>query len=128
MLDGGWAVCVDMVETAHAVRVVPQLGRRLPAHASALGKAQLAFRPHEELEQLWKQHELIAVTPRSITEPGRLGEELAQVAAQELALEDEELAPGVRGVAAPVRDYQKRVVGAIGVTGPVLRLTLARLP
>ena len=127
VLDGPWVVCVDMVETGHAVRVVSQLGRRLPAHAAALGKAQLACRSHEELEQLWKQHELTAVTPRSITAPGRLGEELAQVAAQELALEDEELAPGVRGVAAPVRDYQKRVVGAIGVTGPVLRLTLERL-
>ena len=127
VLDGPWAVCVDMVETAHAVRVVSQLGRRLPAHAAALGKAQLAFRPQDELEQLWKQHELTAVTARSVTDAGRLGEELGRVAAQDLAFEDEELAPGVRGVAAPVRDYQKRVVGAIGVTGPVLRLTLERV-
>jgi len=127
VLDGPWAVCVDMVETAHAVRVVSQLGRRLPAHASALGKVQLAFRSQEDLEQLWKQHELAAVTGRTITDAGRLAEPLAQVAAQELAIEDEEFAPGVRGVAAPVRDYQKRVVGAVGVMGPALRLTLERL-
>src|SRR5262245_24629410 len=127
VLDGPWAVCIDMVDTPHAVRVVSQLGRRLPAHASALGKIQLAFRPQEELEQLWKQHELAAATPRSVTDAGRLGEELARIATQDLALEDEEGAPGVRGVAAPVRDYQKRVVGAVGVLGPVLRLTLERL-
>jgi IclR family KDG regulon transcriptional repressor len=127
VLEGPWAVCVDMVETSHAVRVVPQLGRRLAAHATALGKIQLAFRPQEELEQLWKQHELTAVTSRAITDPARLGELLAQAAAQEFALEDEEYAPGVRGAAAPVRDYQKRVVGAVGVVGPVLRLTLERL-
>src|SRR5262249_38655847 len=120
VLEGPWAVCVDMVETSHAVRVVSQLGRRLPAHATALGKVLLAFRPQEELEQLWKQHELTAVTPRAITDPTRLGEELGQAAAQEFALEDEECAPGVRGVAAPVRDYQKRVVAAVGVVGPVL--------
>ncbi len=127
VLDGPWAVCVDGVETAHAVRVVSQLGRRVPAHASALGKIQLAFRPQEELEQLWKQHELVAVTPRTITDAGRLGEELARIAAQDLALEDEEAASGVRGAAAPVRDYQRRVVGAVGVVGPVLRLTLERV-
>jgi len=127
VLDGPWAVCVDMVETAHAVRVVSQLGRRLPAHATALGKVQLAFRSQEDLEQLWKQHELAAATGRTITDAGRLAEALAQVAAQELAVEDEEFAPGVRGVAAPVRDYQKRVVGAVGVMGPALRLTLERL-
>ena len=53
--------------------------------------------------------------------------ELARIATQDLALEDEESAPGVRGVAVPVRDYQRRVVGAVGVLGPVLRLTLERL-
>ena len=127
VLEGPWVVCVDMVETTHAVRVVPYLGQRLPAHATALGKVQLAFRPQDEIEQLWKQHETTAVTPRTLTDAGRLGEELARVAAQEFTLEDEEAAPGVRGVAAPVRDYQKRVVGAVGVVGPVSRLSLERL-
>jgi DNA-binding IclR family transcriptional regulator len=127
VLEGPWAVCVDMVETSHAVRIVSQLGRRLPAHASALGKIQLAFRPQEEVEQLWKHHELAAVTSRTVTDPVRLGEELGRIATQELALEDEEYASGVRGVAAPIRDYQKRVVGAVGILGPVLRVTLERL-
>jgi DNA-binding IclR family transcriptional regulator len=127
VLDGAAVVCIDMVETAHAVRVVPYLGRRLPAHATALGKAQLAFHPQEDLERLWKQHELAALTPRTVTDIGRLLDELARVAAQDVAFADEELDAGVRGVAAPVRDYQRRVVGAIGVTGPVLRLTLDRL-
>ncbi len=127
VLEGPTVLAIDMVETGHAVRVVSHLGRRLPAHAAALGKAQLAFRPQDELEQLWKQHEPVAATPRTLTDAGRLGEELARVAAHELAFEDEELEPGVRAVAAPVRDYQKRVVAALGITGPVLRLTLERL-
>lgn len=127
ILDGPAVVCVDMVETPQAVRVVPQLGRRLPAHATALGKAQLAFRPQDELEQLWKQHEPVSLTPRTLTDLGRLGEALPHVAGQEVALEDEEFALGVRGVAAPVRDYAKRVVGAIGIAGPAFRLPLERL-
>jgi len=46
---------------------------------------------------------------------------------REWALEDEELEPGVRGLAAPVRDYARRVVGAIGVRGPAFRLPLERM-
>lgn len=127
VLEVPWVVCLDMVETPRAVRVTSQLGRRLPAHAAALGKAQLAFRPHDELELLWKQHEPIGVTSRTLTDLGRLGEELRRVAEQEVAFEDEELEPDVRSVAAPIRDYAKRVVGAIGVTGPAFRLPLERL-
>jgi DNA-binding IclR family transcriptional regulator len=127
VLDGPWVICVDAVETTHPVRVVSWLGQRRPAHATALGKAQLAFRPQDELEQLWKQHDLVSVTPRTIADAGRLGDELARIAAQEAAFEDEEAAAGVRGVAVPVRDYQKRVVAAVGVIGPASRLTLERL-
>ncbi len=127
VLEGPSVVCVDMVETGQPVRVVPMLGRRLPAHATALGKAQLAYRPQEELEQLWKRHEPEGVTPRTATDPGRLAEELARVAAQDVAVEDEEFQPGVRGVAAPVRDYARRVVGAIGVAGPAFRLPIERI-
>lgn len=127
VLEGPWAVAVDMVDTVHAVRVVPWLGQRFPAHAAALGKAQLAFRPQDELEQLWKNHELTAVTSRTVSDASRLGEELSRIAAADVALEDEEAAPGVRGIAAPVRDYQKRVAGAIGIVGPASRLTHERL-
>jgi DNA-binding IclR family transcriptional regulator len=127
VLEGPWVVVVDAVETVQAVRTVSRLGQRLPAHASALGKAQLAFRPQEEVEQLWKEHEPAAATPRTVTEPARIAETLGRVGAAELAVEDEEVAAGVRAVAAPVRDYAKRVVGAVGVEGPAFRLPLDRL-
>jgi DNA-binding IclR family transcriptional regulator len=127
VLDGPWVICVDAVESAHAVRVVPHVGRPVPAHASALGKAQLAFRSHEELEQLWRQHPPAAATPRTVRDPERLADELARVAATELATEDEEAAPGVRALAVPVRDYAKRVVAAVGIEGPSYRLALDRL-
>lgn len=127
VLEGAAVVCVDVVETTQAVRVVSYLGRRLPTHATALGKVQLAYRPQDEVEQLFKEYEPAAVTPRTLTDPGRLVEELARVAGQEMAVEDEELETGVRAVAAPVRDYARRVVGAIGIVGPAFRLSLERL-
>jgi DNA-binding IclR family transcriptional regulator len=127
VLDGAAVVCVDMVDTVQPVRVVSHLGRRVPAHASALGKAQLAFRSAEEREDWWRRTPPAALTPRTLVEPARLESELARVAERDLAVEDEELEPGVRALAAPVRDYAKRVVGAIGIRGPAFRLPVERL-
>jgi DNA-binding IclR family transcriptional regulator len=107
--------------------VVSHLGRRLPAHAAALGKAQLAFRSPEERLEMWKGDVPRSVTGRTLAEPSRLAEDLARVSERDWALEDEELEPGVRGLAAPIRDYARRVVGAIGVRGPAFRLSLERL-
>ena len=116
-----------MVDTAQPVRVVPHLGRRLPAHATALGKAQLAFRSREEREEMWKRKRAGERDGPDARRALRLDEELARVAEREWALEDEELEPGVRGLAAPIRDYARRVVGAIGMRGPAFRLPLERL-
>lgn len=127
LLDGRWVVHLDMVETAHAVRVVPRLGARLPAHATALGKVQLAFKAQEELQELLGKGDLAAPTSRTLTDPVRLADHLAQVASQEYAVEDEECDAGVRGVAVPIRDYTKRVAGAIGLVGPASRLGLERI-
>jgi DNA-binding IclR family transcriptional regulator len=127
VLEGPAVVCVDMVDTTQPVRVVSHLGRRLPAHASALGKAQLAFRPQEEREQWWQRTPPAASTGRTLVDPARLAQELLHVVERDLALEDEEFEPSVRALAAPVRDYAKRVVGAIGVRGPAFRLPLERL-
>jgi IclR family KDG regulon transcriptional repressor len=127
VLEGLSLVCVDMVETREPVRVVSYLGRRLPAHRTALGRAQLAFRPREELEPLLAPPERAAGAARAVPDAARLEDALARVVEHDVAVEDEELEPGVRAVAAPVRDYAKRVVGAIGVVGPAFRLSLDRL-
>src|SRR2546427_3922451 len=70
VLDGPAVVCVDVAETSQPVRVVSHLGRRLPGHATALGKAPVAFRTEDELDQLWKAEEPLALTGR--TPVGRL--------------------------------------------------------
>lgn len=127
VLEERWVVYLDAVETTHPVRVVSRLGARLPSHATALGKVQLAYKAQEEIQELLGRGDLAAPTPRTLTDPARLADQLAQVAAQEYAMEDEEYEVGVRGVAVPVRDYTKRVVGAIGLVGPAARLGIERL-
>lgn len=127
VLEDMVAVPLDLVETDQPVRVVPYRGRRLPAHATALGKAQLAYRPREDLAELWPPEARVALTARTTTDPARLAAELDRVLEQEVAVEDEEYETGVRGLAAPVRDYARRVVAAVGIVGPAFRLPLDRL-
>lgn len=103
-----------------AVQIL-EVGASVPWNTCALGKAVAAFAPPEERERLLSG-ELTVLTGASITERGRLAEQLDHIRAQGYALEDQESAIGDAGIAAPVFDRSGAVVGAIGVVGPVERL------
>jgi DNA-binding IclR family transcriptional regulator len=62
-----------------------------------------------------------------VTEPAKLRKILEQVQRQGYAIDDEESEAGMRCVASPVRDASGQVVGALGVAGPVQRLSLKAL-
>jgi DNA-binding IclR family transcriptional regulator len=128
VLDGIDAVYVLMHETSHTVRVIPRLGHRLPAYCTASGKIQLAFESQDRLVQLFTDRPLIRRTRNTITDLGQLREHLAEVARQGYAVDNEELEEGVCCVAAPVRDYSHRVVAGVGLSGPLSRFSIDRIP
>ncbi len=114
-------VYLDVVETSSVVRIVSRVGSRLPAHCTAAGKVQLASLPPEELERFFATRELTGFTPHTVTDPGVLRRHLVEIAARGCAIDDEELEAGVRGVAAPIHNYEDRVVGALIISGPASR-------
>ncbi len=118
---------LDGVESALPVRVVPRIGTRQPLHCTAAGKAQIAFMGGEELLYLFRSSELQPFTRRTTTNLSVLQEELHQVSLQGYAIEDEELEVGVKGIAVPVLDYNRQIVGALSISGPAERLTAERL-
>lgn len=123
----GYIVYLDVVETRLTVRVVSRVGTRLPAYCTAAGKVHLANMSDEELESVLPSQELSAYTPHSITDRQELMKDLAQVAERGYALDIEELDIGVRCVAAPIRDYTRRIVGALSISGPATRFSDERL-
>ncbi len=125
--DEGEAVCIGQVESRHFVRAIARPGGRVRLHASAAGKALLAFRDEPELAVVLRRHGLERFTEYTIDRPARLREHLAQVRARGFAVDDEENALGVRCVAAPLFDEDGRAVAAISVSGPKSRLDDARL-
>lgn len=120
-------VYLDVVETNLTVRVVSRVGSRLPAHCTAAGKVHMAFMTDEELEDLLAEIKFVQHTPTTIAGAEALKAELAKVREQGFAFDDEELDPGVRCIAAPIRDYTRRIVGAISISGPSMRLDNERI-
>jgi len=120
-------VYLDVVETDLTVRVVPRVGSRLPAYCTAAGKVQLAYMTEEELDNFLPTKELKRYTPSTIAGRDELKVDLKRVAELGFAIDNEELDIGVRCVAAPIRDYTRRIIGAVSISGPSMRFTEERM-
>jgi IclR family pca regulon transcriptional regulator len=108
----------------HAVDLDLGAGAHLPAQCTAMGKVLLANLPDRERERLIGELELTKRGPKSITSKKALRAELQQVREQGVALGDEELAAGVRTIAAPVQGPDGDVIAAVGVPVPADDYTL----
>jgi DNA-binding IclR family transcriptional regulator len=97
-------------------RQMPEVGIVIPAHASALGKALLAFLP-EQVDELTGD-KLRSMTSETLVDPAVLRAQLAEVAKEALATEREEAVLGEAGIAAPIFDASGVAVGAIGIVLP----------
>lgn len=120
-------VYLDVVETAMTVRVVPRVGSRLPAYCTAAGKVQIAYMSDEELEAYIPTKELKRYTPNTITDRDVLKKQLKQIAEQGYAFDNEELDTGVKCVSAPIRDYTRRIIGGVSISGPSMRFSAERI-
>ena len=95
-------------------RQMPEVGIVIPAHASALGKAMLAFLPEDE-KRVLMSGELRSMTGETLTSPEHLGDQLDQIRTSGIATEQDEAVIGESSLASPVFDSYGEAVGAIGV-------------
>ena len=117
-------VYIDAIESPKTVRVVSRVGSHLPIHATASGKAHLAFESDDEVERALAR----PVDARSLVDADVLRKELQKISALGYAVDvGEQDDAEVTSVAAPIRDYTSRVVGAISVSAPAHRVTAERL-
>lgn len=98
-----------------------------PAHATALGKVLLAALTPAQADKLLSSRELTAMTPKTITDIDRFRVELERVRATQVAFDDCEFNLEVRCIAVPVHDYSGKTIAAIGLSGPVWRLSFQAL-
>jgi DNA-binding IclR family transcriptional regulator len=117
--DGSAALYVERVAGHSSVPVVSQVGSRLPLHATGVGKVLLAYAPEQVRASVLGG--LTRVTAYTVTQPGRLSEQLRRVRADGYATTSEEMSLGACSVAVPVRPAGGDVVAAIGFVVPNLR-------
>lgn len=125
--DGADVVFVSQVETHKPIRAFFRPGTRGPMHASGIGKALLAENTAAEVEHMVGEHGLPAFTATTLSGIETLQADLVCTRARGWAVDDEESTVGMRCLAAPMfNEYREAVVG-ISVSGPVTRLSNARL-
>ena len=121
MLDGDAVVYVAQVPSKHSMRMFTEVGRRVPAHCTGVGKVLLAQLPDVEVLALVGRTGMVAQTPHTITDPDRLLRELEKVRQQGYAVDDAEQELGVRCVAVAVPGGPSMT--ALSVSGPETRVT-----
>jgi DNA-binding IclR family transcriptional regulator len=120
----GWnRVYLDQVTPNRDVKMVVQLGRPFPLHTGASSKALLAFLSEHEQKEYLRQHELVPLTPLTITDPEVLRVELAAIRQRGYAVSTGERDASAAAVAAPVFNRDEHVVAVISVCGPVERFS-----
>jgi DNA-binding IclR family transcriptional regulator len=112
---------IDKVDSVLPLKVDHPIGALSPLHCTALGKAFLAFGRAQLPE------DQPAFTPRTLTTRRALLEEIERTRGRGYSIDDEEFAPGIRCVARPIYDDAGAMIAAIGVSGPSVRVTDARL-
>lgn len=117
MLDGTELVVVDraVAPSSPRLEMTIDLYRRLPAHATALGKVLCAYLPEHREQALVAEMRLKRLTPFTITDRRLLLRELQRVREEALAVEDREHLAHRRCIAVPVRGAHQRVIAAVGI-------------
>lgn len=121
--DGIDAVYIDKVESyANSVQMISRIGNRIPLYRSGVGKAIAACLPEEEVREIWKDSEILSVTPYTITDYQEFCHCLKDIQNRGYALDNEENESGVRCIAAALSDHTGRARYAFSISAPVSRM------
>ncbi|MEV4298171.1 IclR family transcriptional regulator domain-containing protein [Microbispora rosea] len=126
-LDGSDIVYVSRVAVPKIVALSVQIGTRFPAMQTSLGKVLLAALPPDELERVLAEPSRSGIEPRWRPGPQERDALLREVRAKGWALTDEQLALGIRSVAAPLRDGTGNVIAAVNVNSHAAETSLEKL-
>ena len=127
LLVDGEGIAVLHSESSHRVVAKGILGRYWPLHASAGGKALLAWLPEEDAKGLLKTR-LARYTPTTLVTQTALKKEFKQIRERGYATVRGEFIDDVWGAAVPIFNHREELEGAVTLGGPRSRVTRARLP
>jgi DNA-binding IclR family transcriptional regulator len=121
--SGDAVVVLARTSGSGAFQLNDRVGGIRPAHCTAIGKIMLASLSDEQFDRFLARAELKANTPKSIVNADKLRREIDKVRQAGMAIDDGEYDAELRCVALPVRDFSAQIIGAVGLSGPVWRLS-----
>lgn len=120
-LDGNEVVYVAKVPSRHPIQLVSNVGTRLPAYATGIGKALLACLSTEQLRRLYQPGELLRFTATTLTSISALIDELNVIRNQGYATDNGEYSPGIYCVASPILTAGNLPYAAVSISMPADR-------
>lgn len=121
ILSRGKVLYIDQVESPASLRVNAEVGFMAPLHCTALGKVLLAF------GRLPIPENLERYTESTLANRESLRKHLETALEKGYAVDNEEFDMGVRCIAAPIFNFREKIVGSIGISGPLTRMTTSRM-
>jgi IclR family KDG regulon transcriptional repressor len=116
ILDGKEGIYIEKVEGSSATVLYSRIGRRIPVHCSAVGKALIANKNDRELKEILRGYEYIQQTPNTIMDEDSFVAELEKVKKNGFAIDSEENEPGITCIAVPIWDHTGSVVAAMSMS------------
>lgn len=126
VMDERRVLYICVVESPQPIRVAVGVGSHGPIHCTAAGKILLADATKAVLDQVLSRP-LERFTPHTVVDPATLRKELAEIRRQGWATDDEGFVEHLRVAASPVRDVAGRVIAAVAVGGPTIRVGRKKL-
>lgn len=121
-LKNGEVVYLDKIIADRNFVIISEVGKRLPAHCTGLGKVMLAFLPESDVKRIIREKGLKRFTKNTITNKKDLFEELKKIRECGYAIDNEEIEDGLRCIAAPIFNGEGKVIAAVSISGPSSRI------
>jgi IclR family transcriptional regulator, KDG regulon repressor len=123
---GNAAINVDVVNRGRLLNLTPDTAT-LGLYSTGAGKVFLAYLSEKELQIYFENVVMAPKTPNSITDKDILVKQINEIRRSGVSFDDEENETGLRSVAAPIRDWEGKVIAAISIIGPTARISKTRL-
>lgn len=125
--DQGEVVYIEKLDGNETLRMHSKVGKRAPMHCTSVGKAILAHLPPAVVADILERKGLPVHTDHTITDREQFLQELVDVRRNGFALDLEENEYGITCIAVPIFDHLGKVVAAVSISGPTMRMTKERL-
>ncbi|MBN1334068.1 MAG: IclR family transcriptional regulator [Synergistales bacterium] len=125
--EGDNAVLAHQIVSDQPLRFEGKVGTRLAPNRGAQGKLMTAYEPDERIRDVLASTRFDKRTPYTLTEPDELLHEYEKIRSRGYSLSDEESFPGIRAIAAPIKNRHGKVWASIAIAGPTVRLTDERI-